>query len=251
MEKPLIIANWKCNPITLAEAKRNFELIKENTKTAEKVEIVICAPFVFLPILKPSENVKLGAQDCFWEDRGPFTGEVSPKQLVDVGCQYVILGHSERRRYLAEKTEAVNQKIKAALGAGLKVIFCVGSETKIPGEEMEYQLTEGLKGLDKRVFDRLILVYEPVWAISTTKEKVIATPKEAQEGGLYMRKILASLFDAETAKAARVIYGGSVDSKNIRGFLDEGEMAGGLVGAASLKSEEFIDIIKNACYPER
>ncbi len=239
------------NPLTLAEAKRNFAAIKQGVKNINGVETVVCAPFVFLSALKPDKRVKLGAQDCSFEAQGPFTGEISPEQLKNVGCQYVILGHSERRRYLKEETELVNRKIKAALRAGLTVIFCVGSETKMPGQEMKYQLQKGLAGLDKSVFSKLVLVYEPVWAISTTYNKVIATPEEARQGGAYMRRVLAGLLGRETARAAKIIYGGSVDSKNIRGFLEEGEMAGGLVGAASLKPREFIDIIENVCYAKR
>ena len=247
--KPLIIANWKMNPLTLAEAKRNFTIIKKGVKNINNVETVICAPFIFLPALKPDKFLKLGAQDCFFEPKGPFTGEVSPDQLKDVGCRYVILGHSERRKYLGEKIEAVNQKIKAALAAGLSVIFCVGSETKKPGKEMKYQLEKGLQGLDKAVFTKLVLMYEPVWAISTTKNKIVATPEEALRGCLYMRNVLERLFDKKTAQRAKIIYGGSVDSKNIRGFLDEGRMAGGLPGAASLDPQEFIRIVKNASQP--
>lgn len=245
--KPLIVANWKMNPATLQEARQNFELIKEGGEKINNVESVICAPFIFLPVMKPGKNVKIGAQDCFWEEKGAYTGEISPKQLVDVGCEYVILGHSERRKYLGEQTTAVNQKIKAALTAGLKVIFCVGSETKIPGEEIKHQLEKGLADLDKSVFDKLFLVYEPVWAISTTKNKVVATPEEARQGGIYMKNVLAELFDGKTAEVAKIIYGGSVNSGNIRGFLKESKMNGGLVGAASLNPKEFIDIVKAAC----
>lgn len=245
--KSLIIANWKMNPATLQEAKKNFELIKEGGEKINNVESVICAPFVFLPALKPGKNVKIGAQDCFWEEKGAYTGEISPKQLVDLGCEFVILGHSERRKYLSERTPAVSKKIKAALAVGLKVIFCVGSETKIPGKEMKDQLEKGLAGLGKSVFSKLLLVYEPVWAISTTKDKVTATPREARQGGIYMRNALAGLFDRKTAEAAKIIYGGSVNSTNIVGFLKDGGMIGGLVGAASLNPREFIDILKAAC----
>ncbi len=246
--KPLIVANWKMNPTTLKEARRNFDLIKKGIKGLRGVESVICAPFVFLSDLKPDKNLKLGAQDCFWAEKGAFTGEISPLMLKNLGVEYVILGHSERRKYLGEKTEAVNKKIKAALEAGLKVIFCVGSETKIPGKEMKYQLEKGLVGLDTSIFSKLILMYEPVWAISTTKNKIIAIPQEALRGAQYMRKIIEQLFDKKTSQAARIVYGGSVDSTNIKGFLTQGKMAGGLVGAASLKPKEFIDIVKKACY---
>ncbi len=242
--KPLIVANWKMNPVSLVEAKRNFEIIKKGVRNIKQVEAVVCAPFVFLPVLKPSNYLKLGAQDCFLGDKGPFTGEVSPRQLKKLGVEYVILGHSERRRYLAESTELVNQKIKAALEVGLKVIFCVGSKTKKPGKEMERQLKEGLRGVKRSDLTKLVFIYEPVWAISTTKNKITATPKEALKGGLYMRNVLKKIFNKEAAKTARIIYGGSVNSKNIKSFVKEGKMAGGLPGAASLDPYEFVRIVK-------
>jgi len=243
--KYLIVANWKMNPVSLVEAERNFEIIKKGVKAVKKVETVICAPFVFLSALKPTNYLKLGAQDCFFGEKGPFTGEVSPKQLKNLGVEYVILGHSERRRYLDESTELVNQKIKAALETGLKVIFCVGSDTRRPGKEIKYQLERGLRGIKKSDLDKLVFVYEPAWAISTSKNKVIATPQEAFKGGLYMKNVLEKIFDKKTATKAKIIYGGSVDSRNIRGFVEEGKMAGGLPGAASLDPHEFVRIVKN------
>ncbi|MDD2696829.1 MAG: triose-phosphate isomerase [Candidatus Pacebacteria bacterium] len=242
--KPLIVANWKMNPESLVEAKRNFEIIKKGVRNIKKVEPVICAPFIFLPLLKATNHLKLGAQDCFWEDKGPFTGEISPTQLKNLGVDYVILGHSERRKYLGESTELVNRKIIAALETGLKVIFCIGSETKKPDKEMKYQLKIGLRGVRKQDVAKLVFVYEPVWAISTSKNKVIATPHEALKGGLYIRNVLGEIFDKETAKKAKIIYGGSVDSRNIRGFIKDGKMAGGLPGAASLDPHEFVRIVK-------
>lgn len=244
--KKYIIANWKMNPLTMVEAKRNVAIIEQGIKKVKNVETVICAPFIFLSGLKATNNLKIGAQNCFWEDKGPFTGEVSPGQLKDSGAEYVILGHSERRKYLGEKTEDVNLKIKASLKSGLKVVFCIGSETEKPGKEMKDQIIKGLKGVEKEDALKIIFVYEPIWAISTTKNKVVATPKQALNGGLYMRKVLNNLFDEKTAKTAVIIYGGSVNSKNIGGFLKEGNMAGGLVGAASLDPEEFVRTIKEA-----
>ena len=218
--------------------------IRKGVRNVKQVEAVVCAPFVFLPSLKPNNYLKLGAQDCFLGNKGPFTGEVSPQQLKKLGVEYVILGHSERRRYLAESTKLVSQKIKAAIVTGLRVIFCVGSETKKPGKEMEYQLKEGLKGIKRSDLIKLVFVYEPVWAISTTKNKVITTSKEALRGGLYMRNVLEKIFDKKIAKKVKIIYGGSVDSKNIRGFVEKGNMAGGLPGAASLDPYEFVRIVK-------
>ena len=243
---PIIIANWKMNPVTLVKSKRDFEIIKQGVKYVKNVKTVVCAPFVFLSNLKPGSGLALGAQDCFYNDKGPFTGEISPVQLRNLKTEYVILGHSERRKYLGESTELVNQKIIAALAADIKVIFCVGSETEKPGKEIKYQLEKGLKNIKEKDFSKLIFVYEPVWAISTTKNKIIATPAQTTKGCLYMRNILKKIFNKKTAKEARIIYGGSVDSKNIKGFLKEGKMAGGLVGAASLNPYEFIRTVKEA-----
>jgi len=244
--KFLIIANWKMNPRTLVEAKRNFKTIKRGVNGIKKVETVICAPFIFLSNLKSTRYLKLGAQDCFWGEIGAFTGEVSAKQLKSMNVEYVILGHSERRKYLGESTELVNQKIKAALMANLKVIFCVGSGTEKPGEEIKKQLKIGLKGVNAADINKIIFVYEPIWAISTTKNRIVAKPSQALKGGFYMKKILEGLFDRKTAQAAKIIYGGSVDSKNVKGFLKEGKMDGGLPGAASLSPNEFIKIVKEA-----
>jgi len=241
----LIVANWKCNPVSSKEAQRLFDAVAEGIKNINNVETVICPPFLYLSDLKSgASSVKLGGQDCFWEDKGAFTGEISAKQLQNLGVEYVILGHSERRKYLDESIEAVNKKIKAALSTKLKVIFCIGSQTKELGEEMESQLEKGLQGLDKSDVADLIFVYEPVWAISTTKDKVTATPKETLAGSLFIRKILERLFDERTSQTARIIYGGSVDSQNIEGFVREGGVSGGLVGAASLDPDEFVRIVK-------
>ena len=242
--KKLIIANWKMNPLSLVEAKKSFEIIKKGLKSIKRTEAVICAPFVFLSSLKPSSKLKLGAQDCFIGGQGAFTGEISPGQLKDLGIKYVILGHSERKKYLNEPIELVNQKIKSTLETGLSVVFCVGSDAKKPGREIKEQLKKGLKGVEESDLKKIVFVYEPVWAISTSKKKTIASPQEALRGGFYMRNFLAKLFDEKTARKARIIYGGSVNSKNISGFIKEGGMAGGLPGAASLDPYEFIRIVK-------
>lgn len=244
MNKIIIVANWKMNPASLIEAKKNFEIIKKGLNPIKKTEVVICAPFVFLSALKPNDKLKLGAQDCFLGEKGAFTGEISPGQLKNLGIKYVILGHSERKKYLNEPIELVNQKIKSALEMGISVVFCVGSDAKKPGQEIKEQLRKGLRGVKKSDLEKLIFVYEPVWAISTSKKKTVATPREALEGGFYMRNFLVKLFDKKTAQKVRIIYGGSVNSKNISGFIKEGGMAGGLPGAASLDPYEFIRIIK-------
>lgn len=245
--KPLIVANWKCNPTNLAEAKQLFNLIKRGIGKIKKAKVVICPPFVYLPILKKS-NLILSAQNCFWEESGPFTGEVSPKMLKDLGCQYVILGHSERRRHFGETDEMINKKLKAALKAGLSPIFCVGNKKKESEEDIKEigsRLERGLQGLKKSTLSKLIVVYEPIWAISTTIGGVAATSSDAMEGAIYIRKILTKLLGKTIAQKIKILYGGSVDSKNINNFIYEAQMDGVLIGAASLNPKDFVEAVKN------
>lgn len=254
--KPLIVANWKCNPITLREAEKLFDSIRKGIKNVKNSEVVICPPFVWLSNLLASKpytlNPKLGAQDCFWEGKGAFTGEISPAMLKNLGVDYVIIGHSERRKYQKETDEMINKKLKALLGAGLKPILCVGSKDrnqKKEFKEIKIQLKNALSGIKKPNPKNIIITYEPVWAISTTEGRKIATSKKVKEGASFIRNILIKLFDKNFAHKIKIIYGGSVDSKNVREFLKEAQMAGVLVGAASLNPQEFIKAVKNASSP--
>ena len=217
--KPLIVANWKMNPQTLVEAKRLFDSVKKGIRKVGGVEVIICPPFVYLPILKAN-----GAQDCFWEEKGAFTGEVSPPTLKNLSCQYVIIGHSERRRYFEETDEMINKKIKAALKVGLKPILCI---------EKISQIKKGIKGITKKDFKKIILAYEPAWAIGTGKACGIP---EVRKKNLSIRKIL---------KRNILLYGGSVNSQNARDFIKKAKFQGLLIGGASLDPKEFIAIVKN------
>ncbi|MDO8663925.1 MAG: triose-phosphate isomerase [Candidatus Wildermuthbacteria bacterium] len=219
----LIVANWKCNPSTLEGAKLLFDSVASGTKDIKNSEVVICPPLVYLSVLKAN-----GAQDCFWEKGGAYTGEISPEMLKNLGCQYVILGHSERRKFLGETDEMINKKVKAALSAGLKPILCVGNSK---------QLKNGLKGIEnwKLKIENLVVAYEPVWAISTTKGGSPATVENVLNGAAFIK---------EAVEEARIIYGGSVDSKNVNGYILKAKMDGVLVGQASLDSKEFIKIIE-------
>jgi triosephosphate isomerase len=246
--KLLVVANWKMNPNTLKEAKQLFNRVKTGIKNVKNVEVVICPPFPYILNLKSEIlNLKFGAQDCFWQEKGAFTGEVSPAMLKDLEVEYVIVGHSERRRNLKETDEMVNKKLRAALMADLKPILCVGSEDRDQKKEfkkIKIQLERDLSEIKKSNLKNLIIAYEPAWAVSTTKGSTIATPKQVREGAFFIRKILTELFDKNSAKKIRIIYGGSVDSSNIQDFLKKAKMAGVLVGAASLKPNEFIRTIK-------
>ena len=248
--KLLIIANWKCNPTTLTEAGRLFSLVKRGIKRVKNTEVVICPPFVCLSILgtRSSGKLSLGSQDCFWEEKGAFTGEISPLMLKDLGCQYVILGHSERRRYFNETDEIINKKIKAVLKVKLKPILCIG-ETREEKEKEETpqvlksQIEKGLSKITKKEIKNIAIAYEPIWAIGTGKPCDI---EETQKMALLIRKIIAKLYNQKIAKNLRILYGGSVDSKNAKNYLKEAGLDGLLVGGASLNPQEFVKIVKIA-----
>ena len=224
--KPLIVANWKMNPQNLQGAKLLFDSVANGIKNLKNVEIVICPPFLYILNLKSQIlNLKLGAQDCFWEEKGAFTGEVSPKMLKDLGCDYVILGHSERRKYLKETDEMINKKIKAALKSDLTPILCI---------ENISQLKKGTKDLLRKEQKKLIIAYEPVFAIGTGKP---CTPEKAKEMKTAIKKIID--------KDIPIIYGGSVNSQNATDYIKMAGFQGLLVGGASLDSEEFIKLAKN------
>jgi len=251
--KPLIVANWKCNPTTLKGAKLLFGSVKKGVKNIKRAEVVICPPFVYLPVLGASAFAKgyggltFGSQDCFWEKSGAFTGETSPIMLKDIGCQYVIIGHSERRRYFGETDEMINKKIKAALKAKLKPIFCIGEteEEREKGETPEIlksQIEKGLNKISKKEIKNIVIAYEPVWAIGTGKPCDI---DEAQKMGLLIRKIIAKFYSRSISENLPILYGGSVDSKNAAGYVKEAQLQGLLVGGASLDPKEFIKLVKD------
>ena len=236
--KPLIVANWKCNPITQKEARRIFGSIKKGLRKIKNknTEVVICPPFSYLSVINdklsviklgaqsPHLCISVGAQDCFWEEKGAFTGEISLPMLKDLGCKYVIVGHSERRKYFQETDEIINKKIKAALGQDLNAILCVNKVS---------QIKKDLKDIPKKQFKNLILAYEPVFAIGTGKPCGI---EKAKEMNILIRKTLKT--------NTPILYGGSVNSKNAAPYLKEAKMNGLLIGNASLDPKEFIKIIR-------
>ncbi len=233
----LIAANWKMNPSRQKEAQEIFEEVKKGAKDIEDAEVVICPPFVFLPLLK---GLTLGAQNVYSEDKGAFTGEISASMLKDLGVEYVLIGHSERRKYFNETDELINKKIKKALEAGLKVIFCVGetAQERDEGkkeEVLERQLRGGLAGIDN--IKDVNIAYEPVWAISSGdpyKTKELPTTEKVKEISLFIKNLLAKIYNQETAEKIRIIYGGSANSENAQGYLKDAGMQGLLVGGASL-----------------
>jgi len=237
--KPLIVANWKTNPSSLKEAEKLLESIKKEVLAAKKVKIVICPPFLYLSTcIENFPQISFGAQDCFWEKGGAFTGEISPLMLKNLGCQYVILGHSERRIYLKETDQMINKKIKATLGENLVPIFCVGESEKEKKQGktfrvLENQLKKGLWGIKAQSF---YLAYEPIWAIGTGRP---CSPAEAKTVAIFLRKKLSSF------GKFGILYGGSVNSKNAKAYIVEAKMDGLLVGGASLNPKEFAGIIKS------
>ncbi len=240
----LIVANWKSNPDTLREAVKL-------AKASDFKNVVIAPPFVYLEaISRIVKLAKLGAQNVFFKDGGPYTGEVSLSQLKDLKVKYIIIGHSERRQYLGETDEIVNKKVKLALNKGFKVILCVGEDLKVRRRGavasqrfVADQLKKDLAGIHTSYFvlrNSLIIAYEPVWAISTSRGGKPDTPQDTTQMITHIKKILDSRFQI----LASVLYGGSVTSRNARPFLSQPEIDGALVGGASLKSAEIKTIIK-------
>jgi len=246
--KLLIIANWKMNPLTEREARRLLTSIKKGLKGKKNMEIVICPPLPYLSILNGHlSSLKLGAQNCFWKDKGPYTGEVSPQILKNIGCRYVIIGHSERRQIFKETDEMVNVKIREILRVKLQPIFCIGEteEEKKAGKTfhvLEREIKKGLDKISKKEIEKVIIAYEPIWAIGTKKA---CEENEVMTVALFIKKLVSRLYNKKVASNIRIIYGGSVDSKNAPDYLRESKMQGLLVGGASLNSKEFIKIIKS------
>jgi triosephosphate isomerase len=249
MRTLLLAGNWKMNPSLTESAVGLAEAVKTGLGTATDVHVAICPPFVFLSqvdrVLEGSP-IGLGAQDVFWDSSGAFTGEVSGAMLVDVGCTHVILGHSERRHILGETNGVVNKKLKAALEVKLLPIVCVG-ETKEErlAEQTEpvvlEQLSGSLSGLSAEQMAGTVLAYEPVWAIGTG---LTATCEQAQAVHAFIRGWLGQTFGEATAARVVVQYGGSVKPENAEELLASPDIDGALVGGASLKANDFLDIIK-------
>lgn len=248
-KNPLIIANWKVNPNTLNEAIALAKSAEQASLKNKNIEVAIAPPFPFITeIASVLKKSRLAAQDCFYAG-GAYTGEVSWPQLKSLGVEYVILGHSERRSLLQEKEEMINKKVQALLKLRAKVILCVGEKKREEGfipEVVGEQLKSALAGIKKQDLKNLIVAYEPIWAISTTENSIPDTPESAFQSLIYLRKKIAGLYDNKTAREVRIIYGGSVNSKNIKSFIKEGRMEGALVGGASLHVQEFAAVIQRA-----
>ncbi len=243
MRKPFIAANWKMYKTT-GETNDFIKDFLPAVSSATDVDIVLAPPFTSLPLaagLLKGSNVNLSAQDIYFEKEGAYTGEISSGMLVDIGCQYVIIGHSERRQYFNEDDETVNKKIKAAKEAGLGVIFCIGEtiEEREGGKTEDIIKREVDGGLKDISPDNLVVAYEPIWAIGTGKT---ATPEIAQETHAFVRARLKALYN-DKADDLRILYGGSVKPENISELMTKPDVDGALVGGASLKADSFSKIV--------
>jgi triosephosphate isomerase len=249
-KKPFIAGNWKMFK-TVPEAVSMVQKLHDASLGLEKAQFVVIPPYTALNEVSRAlqgSPVQVGAQNMYWEEQGAFTGEVSAPMLKDIGCIYVVIGHSERRQYFGETNETVNNKIKAALNHGLVPIMCIGEslEERENGNtitKVQSQIIEGLKGLEAEKVRQIIIAYEPIWAIGTG---LTATPDQAQEVHRFIRSNLAEKHGNDVASCAIILYGGSVKPENSYSLMKEKDINGALVGGASLKAESFAEIAKEA-----
>lgn len=246
MRKPIIAGNWKMNN-TPSDTKVFINSLKQK-KLSEDVEKIIATPFTSLYLaneLLNDTDIKLGAQNMYFEDRGAFTGEVSGQMLKDLNVSYVIIGHSERREIFNESDELLNKKVKAAISEELSPILCCGEtieerEARKHQEKIKNQITKDLDGISEKDLDKLVIAYEPIWAIGTGKT---ASPEDAEEMCRYIREILEELYSKKLADNTRILYGGSVKPENVKEIMAKENVDGALVGGASLKVNSFTSLI--------
>lgn len=246
--KPIIAGNWKMNK-TAKEARDLAEKLIPLVSGVNNRDIVLAPPFTALPAVADvikGTGIALGAQNMSWEDKGAFTGEVSAEMLLDLGCKYVIIGHSERRQYFGETDETVNKKLRQALNKGLLPIVCVGETLKEreagkANEVIERQITGALKGVTAGEMQKVVIAYEPVWAIGTGKT---ATPEQANEIHGFIRQKIKVVYAGEVAESLRIQYGGSVTPETVSALMAMPDIDGALVGGASLKAESFAALVK-------
>ena len=249
MRKPIIAGNWKMYK-NVDEAEQFAYQVADKMPSVEKVDSVICAPFISLKSLvkRQGDNLKIGAQNMHFEEQGAFTGEIAPSMLTNIGVTYVIIGHSERRAMFNETDETCNKKVKQAFNHGLVPILCVGEsleerETGKTNDLLTCQLEKDLEGLTKEQVKELVIAYEPIWAIGTGKT---ATAEVADETCGFIRETVKRLYDEETSEAIRIQYGGSVKTSNIDELMAKPNIDGALIGGASLKAEDFVTLVAAA-----
>lgn len=246
MRKPIIAGNWKMHK-TVAEAVAFIDAVKTEIVSSD-VEALVCAPFTLLPSLVEATKgtaIKVGAQNMHFEDKGAFTGEVSPDMLLDIGVTHVIIGHSERRQYFAETDETVNKKTIKALQKGLTPIVCCGEtlEQREAGETkalVKVQIEKAFAGISAADAPKVVIAYEPIWAIGTGKT---ASSQDANDVIAYIRQVLEGIYGDETSEEVRIQYGGSVKPSNVEEIMNESDIDGALVGGASLEPSDFIQLV--------
>lgn len=249
LRKAVIAGNWKMNK-TPEEAKEIITAMKPLVEGAD-CDVVLCVPYIDIFAAQEAaagSNIKIGAENCHWAESGAYTGEVSAPMLKNIGVEYVIIGHSERRQYFGETDETVNKRVRAALDSGLKVILCVGEllserEQGITNEVVRKQTKVALGGVSNEELDNIIIAYEPVWAIGTGKT---ATAEQANEVNHAIREVVGELYCPHCAAGLTIQYGGSMNAKNAEELLSKEDVDGGLIGGASLKAEDFSVIVKAA-----
>jgi len=247
LRRPVIAGNWKMYK-TVPEARAFFQVFRPLVSSCQHCDIVVAPPFTALVAAVEcarDSSIAIAAQNLYWERDGAFTGEISARMLADAGCRSVIIGHSERRQWFGETDQSVHRKVKAALGVGLTPIVCVGEllaerENNLTQAVLRRQFEGGLAALTPAEFSRILVAYEPVWAIGTGRT---ATPEIAAAAHGYLRELVAGRFTPALASALRILYGGSVKPENIHGLMAQDEIDGALVGGASLEPESFAAIV--------
>lgn len=244
-QKKLVVGNWKMNPETLEEAKAIANSVKKISKSLKKTQVVVCPPFVYLPIISKAKggSVFIGAQNAHYEANGPFTGEVSYTFLPQFGVDFVILGHSERRK-MGESDELVNKKVKSVVNLGMTSIICVGESTRDHNGDyllfLKQQILSALKDVPKKLLGKIVIAYEPIWAVGA---KDAIKPRDLHEMSIYIKKVLKDAY-GDLSDDIRVLYGGDVDRFNDDELIKEGGVSGFLIGRESLKPKDFVEIIK-------
>lgn len=250
MRQLIIAGNWKMNK-NISESIELANSLKRSLADIVEIEIVLCPPFTSLSDVKEvvmDTNIRLGAQDVYWESQGAFTGEVSATMLKNVGCAYCIVGHSERRQFFGETNQTVNKKAKALLREGIKPIVCVGEKLEERKANKTFDVIKdhvenSLAGLTEDEMLKVVIAYEPVWAIGTGNA---CEPEEALKSNLFIKKVIAEAYSPAVSEKIQLLYGGSVNSINCSAYIKEASFNGLLVGGASLKAEEFVDLVKNS-----
>lgn len=247
---PIMAGNWKMNETNDEAVTLSQAISFQSYKDWKECEVILCPPFIDLKsvsnvIYFDKAPMKLGAQDVFWEEEGAYTGAISPKMLAQVGCDYCIVGHSERRQYFGETDETVNRKVKALIAHGITPIMCCGENlaTRDAGETLEFigsQVRLGLEGVEAADVARLVVAYEPIWAIGTGRA---ATPEQAEEACAHIRSVVGEVAGGEAAEKVRILYGGSMKPANAELFLPQPDIDGGLIGGASLDAKAFASLV--------